>query len=102
MGAVLAAGFYKLLKWLQFETVLGPEDGEPVSGKHEGAGLDSGAGRMQDDEEKQAESTGASKKGTMVNSGPGMGDYHTETMRTGGVSLSFLVSFLALGRRLIS
>ncbi|GAA5889896.1 hypothetical protein JCM8208_001161 [Rhodotorula glutinis] len=28
MGATLAAGFYKFIKWLEFETVLGPEDGE--------------------------------------------------------------------------
>ncbi len=28
MGATLAAGFYKFIKYLEFETVLGPEDGE--------------------------------------------------------------------------
>ncbi|GAA5841135.1 hypothetical protein JCM9279_000551 [Rhodotorula babjevae] len=28
MGATLAAGFYKFIKWLEFETVLGPEDAE--------------------------------------------------------------------------
>ncbi|KAG9000273.1 hypothetical protein FRB94_005588 [Tulasnella sp. JGI-2019a] len=31
MGATIAAGFYKFIKYLEYETVIGPEaDGEPV------------------------------------------------------------------------
>jgi len=33
MGATLAAGFYRFIKWLEFETVLGPEDDDAPKSK---------------------------------------------------------------------
>lgn len=81
MGACLAAGFYRLLKWLQYETVLGPEDGEvaPARGampgdigdigqaeKGEGVGL--GEGGDNDD---------GGRGNMMAVSGPGLGDLLT-------------------------
>jgi aquaporin related protein len=75
LGAIIAAGFYKLLKWLQYETVLGPEDGDSRPSAPATAPIDAGAGRMID-EEKAVESRG--KEGTMAISGPGLGDLHTE------------------------
>lgn len=101
LGATLAAGFYKLLKWLQYETVLGPEDGEPApkpSKKNGAKNSDPGAGLMMD-EEKHIEGDGNQKKnnsGTMAVSGPGMGDYHMEEGTSGGVSPAPSSSFVVL------
>lgn len=66
LGATLAAGFYKFLKVLQYETVLGPETDEMQR-------TPSGNGPHGPDVEKQAP-----KAGTMVISGPGLGDLLTE------------------------
>lgn len=77
MGATIAAGFYKMLKWLQYETVLGPEDGDvvPPPGARSGAGA--GAGHV--DEEK---AVGGNINGpTMAVTGPGLGDLLTEGPR---------------------
>ncbi|WVQ97426.1 hypothetical protein IAU59_004539 [Kwoniella sp. CBS 9459] len=87
LGATIAAGFYKMLKWLQYETVLGPETDseEPprpaqlsTSGVAPGTaggiiGGSIGAGGVHD-EEKAAESGGR----TMAVTGPGLGDLLTE------------------------
>ena len=98
LGAIIAAGFYKLLKWLQYETVLGPEDGEaPKPADKKGkkdvaalgtAGGDGEPGRMVD-EEKAIDNSG-----TMAVSGPGLGDLHTEAAQDGGVS--FWLSLLPI------
>lgn len=69
LGATIAAGFYKLLKWLQYETVLGPETDEVV--------VKPGGKTLAGDEEKNIqgrETTGP----TMAVSGPGLGDLLTE------------------------
>ncbi|KAK4683844.1 hypothetical protein P7C73_g6376, partial [Tremellales sp. Uapishka_1] len=70
MGATLAAGFYKMLKWFQYETVLGPEedDDEIIQRQRSAA-----AGGNADDVEK-----GSQKAGGFALSGPGLGDLHTE------------------------
>ena len=80
MGASLAAGFYKLLKWLQYETVLGDNDADSkdISGK----------GDVKGDEEKNIDSSGGAVSkglskitgavdGNWQVSGPGLGDLHT-------------------------
>jgi len=69
LGATIAAGFYKLLKWLQYETVLSPETDEVV--------VKPGGKALAGDEEKNIqgrETTGP----TMAVSGPGLGDLLTE------------------------
>jgi aquaporin related protein len=77
MGASLAAGFYKLLKILQYETVLGDSDtdSKDLSSKSKG------------DEEKNIDASGGAapggssgskgEDGTWQVSGPGLGDLHT-------------------------
>jgi aquaporin related protein len=100
LGAIIAAGFYKLLKWLQYETVLGPEDGEaPKPADKKGkkdvpalgtAGGDGGPGRMGDEEKNIGNS------GTMAVSGPGLGDLHTEAAQDGGVSIWARVPVIGL------
>jgi len=75
MGASLAAGFYKLLKILQYETVLGENDpdSKDLSGKgDEEKNIDSSGGAIQDGPSK---SSGAD--GDWQVSGPGLGDLHT-------------------------
>lgn len=76
MGASLAAGFYKLLKVLQYETVLGESDPESkdLSGKinDEEKRIDSSGGAVQGDSDN---SKGGD--GTWQVSGPGLGDLHT-------------------------
>jgi aquaporin related protein len=84
---MLAAGFYKMLKWLQYETVLGPEDGPPpqptsMAGTMGANGELAAPGKMID-EEKAIEGNNA---GTMAVSGPGLGDLLTEPAMNGGVS----------------
>lgn len=77
-----------MLKWLQYETVLGPEDGE---GPGVPTTADAGAPRMID-EEKDIQGKGEKKVGTdgmMDVSGPGLGDYHTSEHHGGGVSPDF-------------
>jgi len=68
LGSCLASGFYKLLKWLQYETVLGPEDGEaqPAPGNLTG---------VSQDVEKAGE---APNSGGFVVAGPGLGDLLTD------------------------
>jgi len=66
LGATIAAGFYKMLKWLQYETVLGPEDGDVVPAP--------GAAPM----DSTNPASDAEKGGkTMDVSGPGLGDLLT-------------------------
>ncbi|KAI9635226.1 aquaporin-like protein, partial [Dioszegia hungarica] len=89
LGAIIAAGFYKMLKWLQYETVLGPEDGEAP--RPAVLALAAPGGMM--DEEKAIGSGGDNNTagGMLAVSGPGLGDLHTEPAITGGVSVySFL------------
>ena len=84
LGATIAAGFYKMLKWLQYETVLGPEDGDVVPRPE-----DVGRRRASHvDEEKAVEGQG--KQGAMVITGPGLGDLLTEGPQdaVSGISLS--------------
>ncbi|WRT64181.1 uncharacterized protein IL334_001110 [Kwoniella shivajii] len=73
MGATIAAGFYKMLKWLQYETVLGPEsDADDTAPKPlvvAAPGSSSGG-----QEEKAAESNGR----TLAVTGPGLGDLLTQ------------------------
>jgi aquaporin related protein len=82
LGAIIAAGFYKLLKWLQYETVLGPEDGDvppPRSLAAPGAGADVGPNGARDEEKAVGGAgAGASAGPTMVVAGPGLGDLLTE------------------------
>lgn len=98
MGACIAAGFYKLLKWLQYETVLGPEDGDttlPSAGKADKqeeqaakhaakGGDDSSSGDREDKtggERPKAprQASKMSTKGmTLGVQGPGIGDLLTE------------------------
>ncbi|KAK8865956.1 hypothetical protein IAR55_001105 [Kwoniella newhampshirensis] len=72
LGATIAAGFYKMLKWLQYETVLGPEaDGEEPARPAPGTvGPTTGAYEKPLDEEKGGR--------TLAVSGPGLGDLLTE------------------------
>jgi hypothetical protein len=77
-----------MLKWLQYETVLGPEDGEParpinttVAGTLGTAGNVT-AGRMMDEEKAIGGNTG-DQAGLMAVSGPGLGDLLTEPAPTG-------------------
>jgi len=75
MGASLAAGFYKLLKWLQYETVLGENDpdSKDISSKgDEEKNIDSSGGAVQEGSSKPS---GAD--GNWQVSGPGLGDLHT-------------------------
>jgi aquaporin related protein len=77
MGASLAAGFYKLLKILQYETVLGDSDTDSKAPSSKSKG----------DEEKNIDAPGGAAPGessgskggdgTWQVSGPGLGDLHT-------------------------
>jgi len=69
LGASLAAGFYKLLKWLQYETVLGPEDGETAPA--------AGSAGIIDVEKTAGTGAATNTSGLMDVSGPGLGDLHT-------------------------
>ncbi|WWC66295.1 uncharacterized protein I206_100196 [Kwoniella pini CBS 10737] len=75
LGATIAAGFYKMLKWLQYETVLGPEtesdETSPKSGTSAPQGTNTSGVR---DEEKELESGGGR---TLAVTGPGLGDLLT-------------------------
>jgi len=70
LGAIIAAGFYKMLKWLQYETVLGPETDE--DGRPQPANAPPGALPPIGEEEK------ATEGGGMKVTGPGLGDLLTE------------------------
>ncbi|WWD17853.1 hypothetical protein CI109_102297 [Kwoniella shandongensis] len=78
LGATIAAGFYKMLKWLQYETVLGPEsDGDeptrpaPSSGTaNTNTNTNTGGYVPPHDVEKGGR--------TLAVSGPGLGDLLTE------------------------
>jgi aquaporin related protein len=70
-----------MLKWLQYETVLGPEDGPPPPAAL-GTGSDVAPGRILDEEK----AIGGDAGGLMAISGPGLGDLHTEAAPTQGVS----------------
>lgn len=72
LGATIAAGFYKMLKWLQYETVLGPEDGDVVP-RPENVGHSRDSAHPID-EEKAVEG----KQSGMAVTGPGLGDLLTE------------------------
>ncbi|KZP20407.1 aquaporin-like protein [Athelia psychrophila] len=75
LGATIAAGFYKTLKLLQYETVLGPEaDGEGEGSKGVSIIIENSAGVVHDQEKKG--SSGNVK--TLAISGPGLADLHTE------------------------
>ena len=79
LGASLAAGFYKLLKVLQYETVLGSDEVEPKAA--------SSKSKTTGDEEKDIATSGAVTQGAESGSkgadgnwqvsGPGLGDLHT-------------------------
>jgi aquaporin related protein len=95
LGATIAAGFYKLLKVLQYETVLGLEDGEeatPASqgdeennitgagngGQKKNQGVDGGKPEMEN--EKLGKGVDRGRQGSAGSwkvSGPGLGDLHT-------------------------
>ena len=68
LGSVIAAGFYKMLKYLQYETVLGPEVDSPQP-------LNMSVNRTPGDEEKAIEGLGPR---TMAISGPGLADLLTQ------------------------
>lgn len=94
LGAIIAAGFYKMLKWLQYETVLGPEDGPPPESTTI-AGTLGKDGQSTDtskplDEEKAIQGNG---NGTMAVSGPGLGDLLTEPAPTGNTVSDSSTSF---------
>jgi aquaporin related protein len=69
LGATLAAGFYKMLKWLQYETVLGPEADADGSEERRAMLLPPLA-------EKPAR-TGSGLERMHAVTGPGMSDYLT-------------------------
>jgi aquaporin related protein len=71
MGATLAAGFYKFMKYLEYETVLGPEpDGENPVPPHGAVVPGAASGDVLDH--------GDEKKGPMMRAmGPGVGDLLT-------------------------
>jgi aquaporin related protein len=95
LGATIAAGFYKLLKVLQYETVLGLEDGEeatPASqgdeennitgagngGQKKNEGVDGGKPEMENEKlGKGVNKGGNQRQGSWKVSGPGLGDLHT-------------------------
>lgn len=79
LGATIAAGFYKFIKYLEYETVLGPEDGDapaPTKGSMLSGGAPAmtgpsvAAGTMYED-------AAASKGPTMAIQGAGLGDLLT-------------------------
>lgn len=65
-----------MLKWLQYETVLGPEDSDVVP-RPEEVGRRSRRASVHVDEEKAVQGDGQ-KPGGMVITGPGLGDLLTE------------------------
>ncbi|WWC86284.1 uncharacterized protein L201_001157 [Kwoniella dendrophila CBS 6074] len=82
LGAIIAAGFYKMLKWLQYETVLGPESDADTESPKPLVVSQAGGAVHQDnsrhpnavrDEEKATESNGR----TLAVTGPGLGDLLT-------------------------
>ncbi|WVW82322.1 hypothetical protein I302_104329 [Kwoniella bestiolae CBS 10118] len=74
LGAIIAAGFYKMLKWLQYETVLGPEsDADETSPKPLVVAPPGTSLPPRGDEEKATESAGR----TLAVTGPGLGDLLT-------------------------
>lgn len=83
-----------MLKWLQYETVLGPEDGEAP--RPAVLALAAPGGMM--DEEKAIGSGGDNNTagGMLAVSGPGLGDLHTEPAITGGVSVYSFLKLWAL------
>ncbi|CAD6571318.1 MAG: hypothetical protein TREMPRED_000241 [Tremellales sp. Tagirdzhanova-0007] len=79
MGATLAAGFYKMLKVLQYETVLGPETDTPSP--QPSPTDDSNGPSGQPDVEK---GMGKGKGGKSFSvSGPGLADLHTDGNKEG-------------------
>ncbi|GAA5889867.1 hypothetical protein JCM8208_001151 [Rhodotorula glutinis] len=102
MGATLAAGFYKFIKWLEFETVLGPEDAEnqPAAQRKQqqldqagglgapsstmmgdspaGAAVGGGGDNALEKVPTQESSSGGILAGMMKAQGPGLGDLLTE------------------------
>lgn len=70
LGAIIAAGFYKMLKWLQYETVLGPETDEVVPAPHSG-----NPGQLHDVEKTAGTSN---DQGGFAVTGPGLSDLLTE------------------------
>jgi len=83
LGATVAAGFYKFIKYLEYETVLGPEDGDapaPSRGPAQGSMLSGGAPAMTGPNVaagKMYEDASASKGPTMAIQGAGLGDLLT-------------------------
>jgi aquaporin related protein len=83
LGATVAAGFYKFIKYLEYETVLGPEDGDapaPSRGPAQGSMLSGGAPAMTGPNVaagKMYEEASASKGPTMAIQGAGLGDLLT-------------------------
>lgn len=106
MGATLAAGFYKFIKYLEYETVMGPEaDGEPIvvvadpqqqqllAGTGTGtlndtrtdplpsrkgaAATERGGSQRQTDRRNGAGTPNDREKGMMAVTGPGLGDLLT-------------------------
>ncbi|WWC99730.1 hypothetical protein V866_006635 [Kwoniella sp. B9012] len=73
LGAIIAAGFYKMLKWLQYETVLGPESDADQTAPKPLVVAPPGTSMPGRDEEKAAESGGR----TLAVTGPGLGDLLT-------------------------
>jgi len=80
LGATVAAGFYKFIKYLEYETVLGPEDGDAPARPSGAAGTSGGAPTMTGPNtaagtmyEEKAESKGP----TMAVMGTGLGDLLT-------------------------
>ncbi|WWC58698.1 uncharacterized protein I303_101242 [Kwoniella dejecticola CBS 10117] len=77
LGAIIAAGFYKMLKWLQYETVLGPEsDADETSPKPLVVAPPGTSAAGVRDEEKELESGGGGGR-TLAVTGPGLGDLLT-------------------------
>ncbi|ORY23218.1 aquaporin-like protein [Naematelia encephala] len=79
LGATIAAGFYRMLKWLQYETVLGPETEEDESPKTSGPAN----GGTQDIEKTAGTGPTAPAGRTLALSGPGLADLHTEGPNSG-------------------
>ena len=70
---ILVPDFGLQQKWLQYETVLGPEDGEAPKGEAAGPMGSLGANGMKHDDEEKA------TEGRQFDvSGPGLGDLHTQ------------------------
>ncbi|GAA5952795.1 hypothetical protein JCM3765_002966, partial [Sporobolomyces pararoseus] len=90
MGSTLAAGFYRFIKWLEFETVLGPEDDGESAKKKLSQQLaapaqnllgESGTGATGTDAEKLSGTESAARPAKVTDlaiQGPGLADLLTE------------------------